>query len=294
MATPPTSLSRALVDLAKIRLTHDHLLQATDARIKEVEDRAADVVARLTEDSAVEDPDDIEDAAKAFVLGHDLREPLASDLAANERGELDDLRSRVLELLGAARTSMATGQAPQRAVASEMRRWLAAVQDPEDQAEVGQWAEILQQWRQALDDTVREAAAKLGVSPSAVVRYEAGGRLPSIAVLAQMVGAMSNSAALADPDEEFRKARRGIERSFGQSAIDTLDRLDLDRASQIDEVAGQLEEMKPEQLRVVATLVSTPHLLDDLIRWADHYKSDPLRDLFTALTKTGLRVGAVQ
>lgn len=205
-------------------------------------------------------PDDLIEEVQAALpeVLAELREP-AERLAAAEAG-LDE---------------------PKAAVAQHMRNWLDRARG--DDREVAEWQTVLSSWRRATGRTTRDAADVLGVSSSAVVRWEQGKRRPSIPQIAGIVEALAKGPALPEETEDRIAARRvakmlGSDDDTGAAIIESFERPIEEMRADLEEAIGTLS---PEHLQVLARLVGEPQALSVLAAWAD---SGQLATIAAALT----------
>jgi len=232
-----------------------------------------------------EDPEYLDEelieVAKAYLLTGDADGTLPNDV----REVLDETRTALAEdLKSAVRLTEPTKQAleaPTAELGAAVRRWFSTARD---QGDLRGWPRVLEAWRKALSMTTREAASALGVSPSAIVRYEAGKRSPSV----PQIGAMVDCIFAWNPtveDTRIRATARALARMSGDDpdlSTDILEFAFREQASLQGEVEDALDGLTVVQLRVLAALVATPATLD---RLADLVKNDPLRPIKDALDR---------
>lgn len=226
--------------------------------------------------------DDLIEAAKTYLLTGEAADGAIPD---DVRGVLDESRRALAEeLRGAAGLTEPAREylvSPNAEFCAAVRSWFAAARAEGD---VAGWPQVLGAWRTALSMTTREAASVLEVSPSAVVRYEAGKRSPSV----PQIGAMVECIVVWDPtseDAKLRKAVRAFARMFGEEAdvsTDILQNVTIEHETLVGEVEDVIERLTVGQLRVLAALVASPAALD---RLACLVKDDPLGPITHALAR---------
>jgi transcriptional regulator with XRE-family HTH domain len=167
-------------------------------------------------------------------------------------------------LLADARLAQQNTIGPVEDFADALRTWLSEAKAEATIA--AEWPEVLAKWRSALNLTVREAAAALQVSASAITRYESGARSPSLPQLTALVEAMGTW----DPVEEESELRRSGRRLADQVGWDPesfaqrIDEADAER----HQLQGLLEDIardqffSAERLRTLVALAQNPEALD--------------------------------
>lgn len=184
-----------------------------------------------------------------------------------------------------------TLEAPHRQLSGALHRWMSALQAPNpDRPEPAEMGTILATWRSATGLTAREAGQVLGISPSAVWRYEEGDRTPTRRTIETLVAAMNSSNGLTPHASEWRDALRAIADMSPMPEEElqrSLDRPD-DRSARQRIVDG-LKRLDERELGALAELVDDPDALPDLLSWA---AQDPLRSVRDAVGGAIRREGA--
>lgn len=168
-----------------------------------------------------------------------------------------------------------------QAFATALRRWHEQLH-ADGGPPLSEWAPILKAWRAAADLTAREAAQLLGLSPSAVWRYEERQRRPSPATVDAMVAAITTSTTLELHDTEPRAAASYL---AAAGFADTGGRL-LERGEPTelrDQLAERLDQLGARELRAVAALVAEPAAVTALVDWAAAYTRHPLQPVIDAV-----------
>lgn len=192
-------------------------------------------------------------------------------------GQLSDLLSGIIDkarvarhdeleaLFKSAQLAAQDLSAPKSDLDAALREW---GDEQRQGALVDAWSAVLSPWRKAHNMTTRQAAVALGISASAVTRYESGSRSPSSPQLRALVEAMIAWDPATD-DHSMSNARYVFSELFGENPdeiADLLDERDAERLSLLAQIDEALEgSMLPvDQLRILVSLTTTPGALAHL------------------------------
>lgn len=215
----------------------------------------------------------INDALVQFLRTGD--QSLIPNQVSYHREDLTEMRQEILaeynERLRELEAVAGSWEQPHQTMVQELRGWLATAKaaDADSATVAGEWAAVLKAWRKAADLTTREAAERLGVSPSAITRYEGGTRaasLPYIASMIEQIDAVGN----AERNEKLRKVVRTFASMVGHddpTQVLEETEAEAERSNLRNLIHDRLGELSAEQLAAVARLVQPAALqaLDTLV-----------------------------
>ena len=275
-----------------------HRLDESDRQLGAVRDAIVDdVVAAhaslfVDEDEPEWLDEELIDDAKRYVVGagdaHDTLDPALREVLDAHRDLHRDEVDRASAVVAPAAKMLA---APKAAHTAALHRW---VMSRRECGSVEGWSTVLTAWRESLGMTTRTAASVLGVSPSAVTRYESGARSPSMPQLISLVESMNGWDPLVE--DTFQRSTRMFAQLLGgtsDDAVATLERADAERLrleAELEEAVAS-RRFSIEQLRLLTSLCADPDALDHLVGFA---RADAVAELFAsgAVQTTGDTAGA--
>lgn len=161
-----------------------------------------------------------------------------------------------------------------KAFTAALAEWLHRIRAKELEADA--WPTIASRWRKALNLTARQAAEALGVSASAIVRYEQGARRPSLAQLAASVEQMVTFDPTAE-DARYNKLAKGLAIVWpDRDAFELIDEFE----SPTHELVGRIEELLPscdnQQLKLISLVAEDKSIARVFSQLAAELTAEPL------------------